>query len=68
GRDAKRSPEFARLLRVTPPELLELGAIDGVLSGGVNSVRAGLLQALDEAQPGDRVTRHNALTLNWIHD
>jgi acetyl-CoA carboxylase carboxyl transferase subunit beta len=68
GRDVNRSAEFARLLRITPPELLELGAIDGVLSGGVNAVRAGLLQALDEAQPGDRARRHDALTVRWIHD
>lgn len=67
GRDANRTQEFAKLLRMLPRELLEMGAIDGILSGGVNSVRAGLLQALDEAEPGERGRRHDALTARWTH-
>lgn len=66
GRDVKRAPEFARLLKLTAPELLELGAIDGVVGGSVTQVRDSLLTALDEAQPGDRTTRHDALTVRWL--
>ena len=66
GRDAERAPEFAKLLRLTAPELLELGAVDGVVSGGVDAVRAALLTALDEAVPGDRARRHDALTVRWL--
>jgi acyl-CoA carboxylase subunit beta len=66
GRDASRAPEFAKLLKITAPELLQLGAIDGVVSGDVETVRTQLLAALDHAQPGDRARRHDALTVRWL--
>ncbi|HVV36059.1 MAG TPA: carboxyl transferase domain-containing protein [Acidimicrobiales bacterium] len=66
GRDANRAPEFARLLKITAPDLLELGAIDGVISGDVESVRTQLLAALDHAQVGDRARRHDAVTTRWL--
>jgi acetyl-CoA carboxylase carboxyl transferase subunit beta len=66
GRDARRAPEFAALLKLTAPDLLALGAIDGVVAGGVDAVRAALLAELDEAVPGDRAARHDALTVRWL--
>ena len=66
GRDANRAPEFARLLRITAAELTSLGAIDGVVSGDVESVRSHLLAALDQARPGDRARRQDALTTRWL--
>jgi acetyl-CoA carboxylase carboxyl transferase subunit beta len=66
GRDANRAPEFAQLLKITAPELVALGAIDGVVSGDVESVRTQLLAALDHAEVGDRARRHNALTTRWL--
>ena len=66
GRDANRAPEFAGLLKITAPELLELGAIDGVVSGDVESVRTQLLAALDHARVGDRARRQDALTARWL--
>ncbi len=66
GRDAKRAPEFAKLLKLTATELAELGAIDGIMSGGVDIVRTQLLAALADAQPGDRARRHDALTVRWL--
>jgi acetyl-CoA carboxylase carboxyl transferase subunit beta len=66
GRDANRAPEFARLLKITAPELLELGAIDGVVSGSIEQVRTQLLHALADAQPGDRARRHDQLTGRWL--
>ncbi|MEY2424691.1 MAG: hypothetical protein QOI61_263, partial [Actinomycetota bacterium] len=47
-------------------ELAELGAIDGIVSGGVDEVRTQLLAALASAQPGDRARRHDALTMRWL--
>ncbi len=44
GRDAERAPEFARLLRLTAPELLELGAVDAVVANDIAAVRAALLE------------------------
>jgi acetyl-CoA carboxylase carboxyl transferase subunit beta len=66
GRDVKRAPEFAPLLKPTAPELLAIGAIDGVVAGGVDDVRSALLRALDDAQPGDRAGRHDALTVRFL--
>jgi acetyl-CoA carboxylase carboxyl transferase subunit beta len=66
GRNAQRAPEFANLLKLTAPELLALGAIDGVVSGGVDTVRSALLNALDEAKPGDRGRRHDELTVRYL--
>jgi acetyl-CoA carboxylase carboxyl transferase subunit beta len=66
GRDAQRAPEFAKLLRLTAPELLALGAVDGIVSGGVDAVRIALLDALDQAVAGDRARRHDALTSRWL--
>ncbi|HUR77784.1 MAG TPA: carboxyl transferase domain-containing protein [Acidimicrobiales bacterium] len=66
GRDAQRAPEFARLLKLTAAELLELGAIDGIVKGGVDDVRRGLLNALTKAHPGDRARRHDQLTERWL--
>ncbi len=65
GRDARRAPEFATLLRLTAPNLVELGAIDGVVPGTVDDVRTQLLRALAGAEPGDRARRHDSLTLRW---
>ena len=66
GRDAHRAAEFAKLLKLTAPELLELGAIDGIVSGGVDAIRRALLGAIDTAEPGDRARRHDALTVRWL--
>jgi acetyl-CoA carboxylase carboxyl transferase subunit beta len=66
GRDAQRAPEFAKLLKLTAPELLELGAVDGIVSGGVDAIRRALLSAIDDAAPGDRSRRHDALTVRWL--
>jgi acyl-CoA carboxylase subunit beta len=66
GRDANRAPEFAKLLKLTAPELLELKAVDGIVSGGVEQVRAQLLRALADAKPGDRARRHDQLTRRWL--
>ncbi|MBA2608945.1 MAG: hypothetical protein H0U92_08415 [Actinobacteria bacterium] len=66
GRDAQRAPEFAKLLKLTAPELLDLGAIDGIMPGGVDSIRTGLLAAIDAANPGDRARRHDALTVRYL--
>jgi acetyl-CoA carboxylase carboxyl transferase subunit beta len=68
GRDPNRAPEFAKLLKLTAPELLQLGAIDGVVSGDVESVRARLLTVLEQARPGDRAHRHDTLTNRWLVD
>jgi acetyl-CoA carboxylase carboxyl transferase subunit alpha len=57
--DAGKAPEAAEILRITPPELLRLGVIDGVIAeppGGAHkdweataaNVRAALRTALDE--------------------
>ena len=58
--------EFAKLLRLTAPELLELGAIDGIVGGGIEDVRTQLLRALTQATVGDRARRHDQLTARWL--
>jgi acetyl-CoA carboxylase carboxyl transferase subunit beta len=66
GRDANRAPEFAKLLKITAGDLLRLGAIDGVVSGDVDTVRIQLLAAIEQARPGDRARRHDTLTERWL--
>ena len=66
SRDVTRAPELAKLLKITALDLLELGAVDGVVSGGVDEVRTQLLAALADAETGDRARRHDRLTARWL--
>ncbi|MET7400590.1 carboxyl transferase domain-containing protein [Dactylosporangium sp. NPDC005572] len=70
-RDASRSGEATRLLRITAPELVELGICDAVLPepaapSDVDLVRAAVGKALTEAVPGDRNRRADTATRRWL--
>lgn len=66
-RTPNRAEEAARHLRVTAPELADLGLVDGVLgergASAVGTVRSTLVAALQQAVPGDRSRRLDEATL-----
>lgn len=65
-RDPGTAPERAEHLKLTAPELLELGIVDGVVPEDVESVRAAVGAALDDAVPGDGRRRFDAATARWV--
>jgi len=65
-RDPATAPERAGHLKLTAPELLQLGIIDAVVAEDVASVRAAVAAALDDAVPGDGRRRFDAATARWV--
>lgn len=65
-RDPATAPERAEHLKLTAPELLALGVIDAVVAEDVESVRAAVTAALDDAVPGDGRRRFDAATARWV--
>ncbi|HEX7166708.1 MAG TPA: carboxyl transferase domain-containing protein [Acidimicrobiales bacterium] len=65
-RDASTAPERAQQLRLTAPDLLELGIVDEVLREDEAAVRKAILRALDDATPDDRRRRADAATGRWL--
>ena len=65
-RDAGKAEQVAPLLHLTSTDLVELGIADGQVSDDVESTVAAIGQALEEAQPGDRLTRLAAATQRWL--
>jgi len=69
-RDASRAPEAASLLRLTSQDLRELALVDGVLpdggAGAAHTARAAILDALEQAVPGDRLKRVDHATREWL--
>lgn len=57
-------PEMAELLRLTGPDLLELGIVDSVVTD--SAVEEAVERALDNARPGDGRARFDAATTRWL--
>jgi acetyl-CoA carboxylase carboxyl transferase subunit beta len=67
-RDGDRAAGLSRALRITSSDLLRLGVIDAVVPGTVTDVRQAVARALEEAQPGDRLTRPRRATAVALRD
>jgi acetyl-CoA carboxylase carboxyl transferase subunit beta len=65
-RDPSRAPEVAEQLRLTSADLLDLGIIDAVVSEEVGDTVEGIVTALDEARPGERLRRMDAASAHWV--
>jgi acetyl-CoA carboxylase carboxyl transferase subunit beta len=65
-RDPSRARDAAAVLRMTAPELASLGIIDGAVAEDVETVRRGVLDALDTATAGDRARRVDEATSRWL--
>ena len=60
-------PEFAGRLRLTAPDVVELGIADAVVSeADAPGVDAAINDALDHAEPGDRLGRLERATKRWL--
>jgi acetyl-CoA carboxylase carboxyl transferase subunit beta len=65
-RDAAQAPAVAEHLRLTAPDLLDLGIVDDVVPETIDQARAAVGRAFDEARPGDRHRRLEAATARWV--
>ena len=63
-RDAARAPEVAEHLRLTGPDLVELGVVDRIVD--TEGALDALEQAVADAQPGDGRARFDRATARWI--
>lgn len=65
-RDAARAPEVAEHLRLTGPDLVELGIVDGIV--GAEEALDALEQAVADARPGEGRARFERATARWIRE
>lgn len=65
-RDSARAPEVAGQLRVTASALLDLGVVDAVVDEVLDADT--LLKAMEDAVPGDRRRRVDAVTRRWLSE
>jgi acetyl-CoA carboxylase alpha subunit len=65
-RDVGRAPELAEWLRLTAPDLAELGIADEVVDEDAGAVGRAVARALDTAEPGDRRARLDRATATWV--
>jgi acetyl-CoA carboxylase carboxyl transferase subunit beta len=63
-RDATRAPEVAERLKLTAPDLLDLGIVDAVVGEVLDGDT--ILRALEQVEPGDRRRRNDAATARWL--
>lgn len=67
GQTVSTVPEFAGRLRLTAPDVAELGLADAVVSeADAAGVDAAITDALDNARPGDRLGRLERATKRWL--
>ncbi|MFN8035079.1 MAG: carboxyl transferase domain-containing protein [Acidimicrobiia bacterium] len=64
-RDSSKAPQVAPLLKLTAPDLVRLGIVDGVV--GPDTAADVLESALATARPGDGRARLDAATRRWVH-
>ena len=55
---------MAERLKLTAPDLLDLGLVDGVVGEVLDGDT--VLRALEDATPGDRRRRVDAATARWL--
>lgn len=65
-RDATKGAQVAPLLKLTGPDLVDLGVIDAVLDAG--DVTDALEHAFSTASPGDGRARLDSATRRWLSD
>lgn len=63
-RDAARAPEVAEQLKLTGPDLVDLGIVDGVV--GDDDAVGAVARALAEATAGEGRARFDAATARWV--
>jgi acyl-CoA carboxylase subunit beta len=67
-RDVTRAPDVAPLLKLTGPDLVDLGVIDALIrSEPTERVATTIEEALASARPGDGRARLDAATTRWLH-
>lgn len=60
-------PDFASSLRLTAPDVVQLGIADAVLSeADAAGLDSAITDALDHARPGDRLDRLERATKRWL--
>lgn len=65
-RSAAGAATVAPLLKLTSPDLVDLGIADGIISEGPADLAAALVAALDHAVPGDRRRRADSASRRWL--
>jgi acetyl-CoA carboxylase alpha subunit len=63
-RDAAQAPAVAEQLKLTAPDLLELGIVDAVVGEVLDGDT--VLRALEAVTPGDRRRRADRATAKWV--
>lgn len=66
-RDPAGAPELAARLRLTAPDMVELGIADGIVADRAAEVAGVLESALATATPGDGRARLDSATRAWLH-
>jgi acetyl-CoA carboxylase alpha subunit len=67
-RDATQAPAVAELLKLTSGDMRSLGIVDGVIGEGQEALDDAVAEALDQAVPGDRERRFDAVTSRWLEE
>jgi len=67
-RDPGKAPEVAERLRLTAPDLVDLGIADEVIGDDQEALDAAVSKALDTAEVGERARRLDAATARWLRD
>jgi acetyl-CoA carboxylase carboxyl transferase subunit beta len=65
-RDASQAAEVAPLLKLTGPDLLDLGIIDGIVDR--DELATAVDHALVTAQPGDGLARFDRASARWLRE
>jgi acetyl-CoA carboxylase alpha subunit/acetyl-CoA carboxylase beta subunit len=65
-RDATKAAEVAERLRLTSGDMLELGVVDEVIPEDQAALDRAVARALEEAAPGQRDRRWDAVTSRWL--
>jgi acetyl-CoA carboxylase carboxyl transferase subunit beta len=65
-RDATRAAEVAGRLRLTSADMLDLGVVDEVIADDQEALDRAVARALEEATPGERDRRWDAVTARWL--
>jgi len=65
-RDASRAAEVAPLLKLTGPDLVGLGIVDGIVAH--DDVAAAVDHALATAHPGDGLRRFDRASARWLRE
>ena len=65
-RDVRKAPELANRLRLTSADVVGMGVADKVVAEDEATLAEAIAAAYDEAEPGDRRRRFDAVTEKWV--